>query len=269
MSQRVILSRLVFSGKSIRNLFISSSSSHSSSVSSFVLNKLLSNNSHFLSNTNRFCCWYTAFSTMASAKPKVVFVLGAPGSGKGTQCSKIVEHYGYVHLSAGDLLREERARPDSEFGTLIEDFIKNGKIVPVEITCSLLENAMIKNKKETGKNSFLIDGFPRNEDNLNGWTKQMSDKVNLQFVLYFDGPNEVFIERCLKRGQAGSGRIDDNLESLKKRLVTFENETKPIIDHYRKQGLVNTIDACQAPDTVFEKVQECFEKVANSNGTAL
>jgi UMP-CMP kinase len=80
-------------------------------------------------------------------KPKIVFVLGAPGSGKGTQCEKIVEKFGYKHLSAGDLLREERDRKGSEFGELIEDKIRNGRIVPVEITCSLIENAMNKTIK--------------------------------------------------------------------------------------------------------------------------
>lgn len=86
-------------------------------------------------------------NTMSSEKPKVVFVLGAPGAGKGTQCSKIVDEFGYVHLSAGDLLREERQRPGSEFGELIEDCITNGQIVPVEVTCSLLENAINKTIK--------------------------------------------------------------------------------------------------------------------------
>lgn len=86
--------------------------------------------------------------TMES-KPKVVFVLGAPGAGKGTQCEKIVAEYGFTHLSAGDLLREERNRKGSEFGALIEDYITNGKIVPVEITCSLLENAMNKTNEVT------------------------------------------------------------------------------------------------------------------------
>lgn len=81
---------------------------------------------------------------MSSEKPKVIFVLGAPGAGKGTQCSNIVNTYGYAHLSAGDLLREERQRNGSEFGELIEDCIVNGKIVPVAVTCSLLENAMTK-----------------------------------------------------------------------------------------------------------------------------
>lgn len=69
------------------------------------------------------------------------------GAGKGTQCEKIVEKYGFKHLSAGDLLREERSRVGSQFGALIEDCIVNGKIVPVEITCSLLENAMIRTKQ--------------------------------------------------------------------------------------------------------------------------
>ncbi|XP_063702023.1 UMP-CMP kinase [Culicoides brevitarsis] len=262
MSHRVILSRLVSATKSIRHLHYFTPSSP---LNDFTVLRQRAK-SAILSSSHRFN-WYSAFSRMASAKPKVVFVLGAPGSGKGTQCSKIVEHYGYVHLSAGDLLREERARPDSEFGQLIEDCIKNGKIVPVEITCSLLENAMIKSKKETGKNSFLIDGFPRNEDNLSGWKKQMAEKVNEQFVLFFDGPTEVFIDRCLKRGQAGSGRVDDNLESLKKRLVTYENDTKPIIEYYRKQGLVNTVDACEGPDCVFEKVKSFFDKVA-TNGSS-
>lgn len=81
---------------------------------------------------------------MSSEKPKVIFVLGAPGAGKGTQCTNIVKTYGYAHLSAGDLLREERQRNGSEFGELIEECIVNGKIVPVAVTCSLLENAMTK-----------------------------------------------------------------------------------------------------------------------------
>lgn len=76
--------------------------------------------------------------------------------------SRIVDKFGHVHLSAGDLLRAERAKPGSEFGELIEHHITNGTIVPVEITCSLLERAMT----QSDKNNFLIDGFPRNEDNL-------------------------------------------------------------------------------------------------------
>lgn len=119
------------------------------------------------------------------------------------------------------------------------------------------------NLQETGKNLFLIDGFPRNEDNLSGWTRQMSDKVQLQFVLFFDGPTEVFIDRCLKRGACGSGRSDDNAESLKKRVLTYDNDSKPIIELFVKQGLARRIDATQGPEKVFDKVKECFE-IANA-----
>lgn len=196
--------------------------------------------------------------TSDSAKPKIVFVLGAPGAGKGTQCEKIVEHFGFTHLSAGDLLREERKREGSEYGALIEDNIKNGRIVPVEITCALLENAMNKTKEATGNDKFLIDGFPRNEDNLQGWNLKMAEKVQLLFVLFFECSEDQCIQRCLKRGES-SGRSDDNLESLKKRFNTYINDTMPIIEHYRKQDLVNAIDAAPVPDEVFEAVKRAFE----------
>jgi UMP-CMP kinase len=90
----------------------------------------------------------------------LVFVLGGPGAGKGTQCANLVSDYGFKHLSAGDLLREEQDRPGSEFGEMIKSYIKEGTIVPLEVTIQLLENAM-KNSMEGGnKGLFLIDGAP-------------------------------------------------------------------------------------------------------------
>ncbi|KAK2569544.1 UMP-CMP kinase [Acropora cervicornis] len=127
---------------------------------------------------------------MSSAvKPTVIFVLGGPGAGKGTQCEKIVKKFGYIHLSAGELLREERAS-GSENGDLIEFCMKEGKIVPVEITISLIEKAMNKNCVK----KFLIDGFPRNQDNLQGWNKVMEEKVLLKCVLFFECTQDVFDE---------------------------------------------------------------------------
>ncbi|KAF5273380.1 hypothetical protein FQR65_LT04672 [Abscondita terminalis] len=195
--------------------------------------------------------------------PKVIFVLGGPGAGKGTQCKNIVKKYGFVHLSAGDLLREERFNPGSEYGEVIETYIREGNIVPVDITCSLLERAMQESKKE----KFLIDGFPRNKDNLDGWNRRMAAKVNLLFVLYFDCPLEVCTERCLRRGAAGSGRSDDNVESLRKRLDTYLLESKPIIDHYISLDLVHQIDASHPADKVFEDVKSVFEKLEDQAQT--
>lgn len=198
----------------------------------------------------------TKIQTEMAEKPKIVFVLGGPGAGKGTQCQKIVERFQFVHLSAGDLLREERAREGSEVGALIEDYIRNGKIVPVEVTCSLLEAAMTK----SGKSKFLIDGFPRNQDNLDGWNRQMSEKVDFQFVLFFNCSEEVCVNRCLSRGQSGSGRSDDNMESLKKRIQTYNNDSLPIIKHFEELGKVKQIDASPSADEVFAKVEQVFKE---------
>uniref|UniRef100_A0A8B9CIH6 UMP-CMP kinase n=1 Tax=Anser brachyrhynchus TaxID=132585 RepID=A0A8B9CIH6_9AVES len=181
-------------------------------------------------------------------KPVVVFVLGGPGAGKGTQCARIVEKYGYTHLSAGDLLRDERKRPGSQYGELIENYIKEGEIVPVEITISLLKRAMDQTMAANSqKNKFLIDGFPRNEDNLQGWNKTMDGKADVSFVLFFDCDNEICIGRCLERGKS-SGRSDDNRESLEKRIHTYLQSTKPIIDLYERMGKVRKVDASKSVD---------------------
>ncbi|GBO06032.1 UMP-CMP kinase [Araneus ventricosus] len=128
-----------------------------------------------------------------ASKPKVVFVLGAPGAGKGTQCKKIVENFGFVHLSAGDLLRAERNTPGSQYGELIENHIRNGTIVPVEITCRLIEEAM----KQASSNKFLIDGFPRNKDNLGGWNQEMGEKADVRFILFIDCSEDVSTSRTI------------------------------------------------------------------------
>lgn len=188
--------------------------------------------------------------------PEVVFVLGAPGSGKGTQCSLISKEYGFVHLSAGDLLREERQRPGSEYGEMIEEKIRNGQIVPVEVTCSLIHKAM----QNCGKSRFLVDGFPRNKDNLDGWDRVMSDKTNLLFVLFFECSRDLCTARCLGRGAAGSGRSDDNLESLQKRFNTYLNDTMPIVEHYEQQGIVRKISAEAGPEKVFGYVKKVFSE---------
>jgi len=186
----------------------------------------------------------------------VVFVLGPPGGGKGTQCSRIEKGLGFVHLSAGDLLRAERTRPGSEFGEQIERHIRNGSIVPVQITCSLLENAMNAN---LGARGYLIDGFPRNQDNLDGWALQMDGKVKVHFVLYLNAPIDVCVARCLGRGLT-SGRVDDNEESIRKRIVTYNTETLPIIEHYANLKLVQEIDGSKSADEVYKDVEAVFQR---------
>ncbi|KAI8318314.1 UMP-CMP kinase [Martensiomyces pterosporus] len=167
----------------------------------------------------------------------VVFVLGGPGSGKGTNSEKLVNDFGFVHLSAGDLLRAEQKRPVSQYGDLIAYYIREGLIVPHEITIGLLRNAMMDHPE---CDRFLIDGFPRNLVQA----KAFEDTVcKAKKVLYFECPESVLLERLLNRGKT-SGRSDDNIESIKKRFRTYVNDSKPVIDAYAEQGKVITI-SCQ------------------------
>lgn len=117
-------------------------------------------------------------------------IYSGPGAGKGTQCAKLVADHGYVHLSAGDLLRAERAS-GSEHGELIQKIIDEGKIVPVAITCGLIKTAMQNNGWASSK--FLVDGFPRNEDNYTGWNEVMGDSITLAGVLHFVVEEEALI----------------------------------------------------------------------------
>ena len=186
-----------------------------------------------------------------AVKPVVVFVLGNPGSGKGTQCEKIAQTFGFVHLSAGDLLREER-NSDSKDGELIESYIKDGKIVPVEITINLIKKAMEK----SARNYFLIDGFPRNEDNYDGWQRHMDGVADVKLVLLLECPEDVCLERAMKRGQ---GRSDDNIESFKKRIRSHVSETMPILERYKQLGLLRTVSSLPPADVVFEEVKKQFK----------
>ena len=189
--------------------------------------------------------------------PSVVFVLGGPGSGKGTQCSLISEQFNYTHLSAGDLLREERQRPGSEFGELIEQYIREGAIVPVHITVNLLKRAMHK-FAQTGSEKFLIDGYPRNAENLSGWRELLPDSVvHISACLFFDCPEQVMEERLLGRGLT-SGRSDDNIESIRKRFKTYVNDTVPVIDEFRSLGLLKAIKADRKVDDVWYDVKNIF-----------
>ncbi|XP_042003152.1 UMP-CMP kinase 3-like isoform X1 [Salvia splendens] len=187
-------------------------------------------------------------SSLPDKKPTVVFVLGGPGSGKGTQCANIVQHFGYTHLSAGDLLRAEQ-NSGSENGEMIKNMIKDGQIVPSEVTVKLLLWAM----EESGNDKFLIDGFPRNEENRAAFESVTG--IEPEFVLFFDCPEEEMEKRVLNRNQ---GRADDNIESIRKRFKVYTQSSLPVIEYYDSKGKVRKIDASKPVEEVFEAVKEFF-----------
>jgi len=191
-------------------------------------------------------------------KPSVVFVLGGPGAGKGTQCERIVRDFHFVHLSAGDLLREEQKK-GGEVGEMISKLIAEGAIVPVKVTLDLIKAAMEENMKK-GSYLFLVDGFPRNADNLSGWETNMSDFCKVEFCLFLECSEELMEKRLLKRGET-SGRSDDNHASIKKRFTTFVSSTQPVVAKFESEGMVRRISAEEPVDIVWEKVQKVFRAV--------
>ena len=133
--------------------------------------------------------------TETETKPSIYFVMGGPGSGKGTQCEKLTQNYGMVHLSAGDLLRAE-VKSGSAEGKKIAKIIEEGKIVVSETTVGLLRKAMSQSD-----GPFLIDGFPRNTNNLSGWQQVAGDAITLAGVLCYDVSEEVPSQLTFENGR--------------------------------------------------------------------
>ncbi|KAK4156962.1 adenylate kinase-domain-containing protein [Chaetomidium leptoderma] len=187
----------------------------------------------------------------------VLFVLGGPGAGKGTQCARLVRDYHFTHLSAGDLLRAEQDRPGSQYGQLIRDCIKDGAIVPMEVTVALLENAMRETITTSKNKKFLIDGFPRKMDQALKFEEVVCPA---KLVLFYDCPEAEMEKRLLERGKT-SGRADDNADSIRKRFRTFVETSMPVVDHYESEDRVVKVDATSTPDGVYADTQTKLKKV--------
>lgn len=126
--------------------------------------------------------------------------------------------------------------------------------MPAEVTVGLLKKAM----EASGKQKFLIDGFPRSVDNIEKWFEIMDAHVVLSMVLFFDCPEEVMEQRLLERGKT-SGRNDDNIETIKKRFRTFQQESMPVVRLLEVVGKVKHILATPPPEEIFAEVQGYIE----------
>ncbi|KAF8448088.1 UMP-CMP kinase [Boletus edulis BED1] len=202
--------------------------------------------------------------TFDASKVTVIYVLGGPGAGKGTQCGRLVEDFGFSHLSAGDLLRAEQNREGSQYGDQIRTCIRGGTIVPQEITIKLLEMAMSAELKTRsghgwtdGKGRFLIDGFPRKMDQALTFEETVCAPSQ---VLVFEADEEVMIRRILERGKT-SGREDDNIESLKKRFQTDKELVQPVIKYLENKGKVIKINSNQSIEQCHKEASEAIHKV--------
>ena len=185
-------------------------------------------------------------------KPNVVFVIGGPGCGKGTQCKRIVQNMNYVSFSTGDLLRQyvKDKKPGYED---IETQMNEGKLISSSTLMKVLKEYIINSSNK----KILVDGYPRNQENIDIWEKEMKDIVDVKGALYIEVSNEEMKKRLLGRNE---GRADDNEATIAKRLDTFEKQTKPIVSYFEKKNILIKIDGMKTKDEITNEVCQKFKE---------
>jgi adenylate kinase family enzyme len=186
----------------------------------------------------------------------IIFVLGGPGVGKGTLCSKLEKSYGLKHLSMGELLRNE-SKKDSDRGVLLRTLLKKGQFSPDHIVIDILNDVM---REECDADGFLIDGFPRTIEQVNLFETTIKE-VNL--VLFLEASFETMEQRVLKRAQESTInnlRTDDNLGALKKRFELYQNVSLCVLDVFPLSKIIR-IDATQDINEVYTFVATRFHSL--------
>lgn len=197
--------------------------------------------------------------------PNVVFVTGGPGSGKGTMCELAQMQLGWTHLSTGELIRAEQ-ETDGPNAKTITDLLADGKLIPNYITMTLLKNEMEKITRTTGQTDFLLDGFPRSLENMEGWYDTFGRDGALPQMLYFKCDYDVLEKRILGRANY-TGRADDNLEILKLRFDTFEKQTLPVIELFKSKDRCIEIDTSQGRQAVYRVVESRLDELTERPST--
>lgn len=184
-------------------------------------------------------------------------LFGAPGSGKGTQSEKLIENYGLHHISTGEVLRDHIKR-ETELGKTAQKYISEGQLIPDDLMISILDDVLEKEAK--GKKGVIFDGFPRTipqAEALNELLKKRGTELNA--VIGLEVPEDELVERMLNRGKA-TGRADDNLETIKKRLDVYHSQTSPLRDHYKKQNKYLQINGSGNVDDIFHNITTQLDK---------
>ena len=185
-----------------------------------------------------------------------IVIFGAPGSGKGTQSELIVKKYNLVHLSTGDMLRDEIAR-GTDIGRFADTLISKGNLVPDDLIIKMI-SAKITERKDNC-NGFIFDGFPRTvaqAEALDALLASFGKKLTLMLDLRVEEP--LLVERLLKRGET-SHRADDNLEVIKKRLQVYHEVTMPVIEFYKSTGRYVAVENCTTVEEYFQAIVQLIE----------
>ena len=182
-------------------------------------------------------------------------LLGGPGAGKGTQAALLREHFGIVHLSTGEVLREARAA-GTELGKKAAGYMDAGKLLPDDIILGIVREKLAL--PEMGK-GFLFDGFPRTIPQAEG-LEGMLEEIGrpLDAVVSIEVPDDAVIDRLLKRAEI-EGRPDDNRETIKNRLDVYYQQTAPLKAFYEKHGILKAVDGVGTVDEIFDRIKAVLE----------
>ncbi|HBT84296.1 MAG TPA: adenylate kinase [Porphyromonadaceae bacterium] len=186
-----------------------------------------------------------------------IVIFGAPGSGKGTQSTKLAEKYGLEHVSTGDMLRAE-IKAKTEFGKKADSYISKGHLIPDEVMIGILDDLM---KKRNGVKGFIFDGFPRTLAQgkaLDEMLEKYGEKVSV--VLSLEVEEEELVNRILKRGEI-SGRSDDNRETVESRLNVYYNQTEPLKNFYNEKFKLVRIPGQGSIDEIFDSIVTVVDRI--------
>jgi adenylate kinase len=178
-------------------------------------------------------------------------ILGKQGAGKGTQGERLCDHFNTQHLSTGQLFRDSAAA-GVPAGLRAKEFMDRGELVPDDLVVDVVAERF-SNPAEV-EHGFVLDGFPRTETQAEALDQILGDTHPLDLVIDLDVPEEMVIDRLL-----GRGREDDTRESISRRLELYDSETRPLIDLYRKRGLLARVDGVGDEDEVFQRLLDAID----------
>jgi adenylate kinase len=189
-----------------------------------------------------------------------IILCGAPGCGKGTQSALLVDKYTLKHLSTGDLLRSE-IESKSEVGILADSYISKGNLVPDEMIIEILLKKIDTMAIDAA--GFILDGFPRTVGQAEALNKAFEERKNkISFLIDIQVEKKELITRLLKRGET-SGRSDDNLDTIKKRLQIYDTKTAPVNDYYKALGKYHAIDGLGEIEEIFGRISIIIDAEMN------
>jgi adenylate kinase len=185
-----------------------------------------------------------------------LLVLGPQGAGKGTQAKRISAEHGIPHVSTGDMFRA--LDTSTELGRRVKAIMDSGELVPDEVTVAMIEGRLGEPDAAEG---FVLDGFPRNLAQAEALDAMLGGiGRGLDAILFLDVPDEVGMERALKRAEL-EGRSDDTPEAIAKRLAVYHEETEPIVEHYRATGKLVPVHAERSVDEVWSEISDALQVV--------